>query len=75
MYSDRQSGTFTGYSLDNYRIVFNQTLQHSLIYRYITDLSKAISIKKYGKRFFTRKAKTAKSIAHEISKISKMQFH
>ncbi|KRZ65210.1 hypothetical protein T10_3858, partial [Trichinella papuae] len=62
MYSDGQSANFTGHSLDKYRIVFNQTLQHSLIYRYVTHLGRKPS-KNFEKRFFTRNPKTAKATA------------
>ncbi|KRY85383.1 hypothetical protein T11_15367 [Trichinella zimbabwensis] len=29
-----------GHSLDKYMVVFNQTLQHSLIYRYVSHLGR-----------------------------------
>ncbi|KRZ69402.1 hypothetical protein T10_12851, partial [Trichinella papuae] len=65
MYSDGQSANFTGHSLDKYRIVFNQTLQHSLIYRYET-------IKKFRKTLFHTKPENSKGYSHEVLKFLKI---
>ncbi|KRY97526.1 hypothetical protein T11_7376 [Trichinella zimbabwensis] len=76
MYSDGQSANFTGHSLDKYRIVFNQTLQHSLIYRYVTHLgrkpSRTITIKTFRKTLFHTKRENSKGCMHEISKFLKI---
>ncbi|KRY80784.1 hypothetical protein T4D_3306 [Trichinella pseudospiralis] len=62
-YSDGQSANFADHSLDKYRIVFNQTLHHSPICRYVTHLekkpSKAIAIEAFRKTLFTQNVKTA----------------
>ncbi|KRY96996.1 hypothetical protein T11_8688, partial [Trichinella zimbabwensis] len=64
MYSNGQSANFTGHSLHKYRIVFNQTLQHSLIYRYVTHLgrkpSKTVTIKTFRKTLFYTKLENSK---------------
>ncbi|KRZ76219.1 hypothetical protein T10_4013 [Trichinella papuae] len=74
MYLDGQSAKFTGHSLDKYRIVFNETLQHTLICRYIGPLrrkaSKTITIKKFRKTLFHTKRENI----NEISKLVKILF-
>ncbi|KRZ05622.1 hypothetical protein T11_15741 [Trichinella zimbabwensis] len=76
MYSDGQNANFIGQSLDKYRIVFNQTLQHPLIYRYVTHLgrkpSKTITIKTYRKMLFHTKRENSKGCSHEILKFLKI---
>ncbi|KRZ94500.1 hypothetical protein T08_15080 [Trichinella sp. T8] len=55
-----------------HEILFNQNLQDSLIYPYVKLAIKRIQ--NFEKVFFIKNAKTAKSIAHEISKFSKILF-
>ncbi|KRX86201.1 hypothetical protein T4E_9417 [Trichinella pseudospiralis] len=71
-YSDGQSANFADHSLDKYRIVFNQTLHHSPICRYVTHLekkpSKAIAIKAFRKTLFHTKRENSKVARLRISR-------
>ncbi|KRZ75110.1 hypothetical protein T10_1161 [Trichinella papuae] len=53
-------------------IVYDESLQYTLMYRYLAEYYK--KSENYEKKVFTKNAKTAKSIAHEISKFSKILF-
>ncbi|KRY96035.1 hypothetical protein T11_10716 [Trichinella zimbabwensis] len=53
-------------------IVYDESLQYTLMYRYLAEYYK--KGENYEKKIFTKNVKTAKSIAHEISKFSKILF-
>ncbi|KRZ01208.1 hypothetical protein T11_8179 [Trichinella zimbabwensis] len=72
MYSDGQSANFTGHSLDKYRIVFNQTLQHSNLS--ICNSSWKETIKNFRKTLFHTKPENSKGYSHEILKFLKIVF-
>ncbi|KRX34697.1 hypothetical protein T05_11466, partial [Trichinella murrelli] len=75
IYCTRMHRQITNFKINLFHkhgILFNQNLQNSLIYPYVKLAIKRIQ--NFKKMFFIQNAKTAKSIAQEISKFLKILF-
>ncbi|KRY98787.1 hypothetical protein T4B_14028, partial [Trichinella pseudospiralis] len=68
-----QSVSFTDPSLDKYRIVFDQTLQHSLRCRYVSHfgrkLSNSLTMKIFRKKLFHTKRENSTGFENFIKKL------
>ncbi|KRZ76220.1 hypothetical protein T10_4013 [Trichinella papuae] len=69
---NRHVANFRGHLFHKYRLICNETLQNFSIYHCLSIVSKRR--RKFERKLFTKNAKTAKAIAHEISNLHKISF-